>query len=146
MHTKTALACVTLLVGALSAGSALAQNAPSATGALAGGNGSMTCGDFLQLSHGEQASLAGSIKMDSTPSSLTSNSGFGSANNNSGTADNSTNSGNPSSTSPGNQNGTLGPDTPLTSGQLVAACQAASPTTTLQDAYSSFGASDSGQK
>ena len=146
MHTKTALACATLLIGALSAGSALAQNAPAATGALAGGNGSMTCGDFLQLGHDQQASLAGSIQMDATSSSLTSPSGVGSANNNNTSANGSAMSGNASSKSPGNQNGTVVPLTPLTSGQLVAACQAASPTTTLQDAYSSFGASDSGQK
>jgi hypothetical protein len=163
MHTKTALACATLLVGALSAGSAFAQNAPATTGALAGGNGSMTCGDFLQLGHEQQASLAGSIKMNTTPSSLTSNSGgVGSASNGNNSASNMNGGGNAGSNttiannsngpngdvtnSPGNLKGSIGGNTPLTSGQLIAACQAATPTTSLEDAYAHFGTSDTGQK
>jgi hypothetical protein len=141
MHAKTALACATLLLGALAAGPVLAANSTSGAGALSGGNGSMTCGEFLQLGHQQQASLVGTIKMNSTPSSLTSNSGLSGSNSNNTMPGSSSNG-----TTAGNEQGSVVPTTPLTSGQLVAACQAAAPSTSLQDAYSSFGTSDSGQK
>jgi hypothetical protein len=82
--------------------------------AAAGTLGGTTCGDFIKMDATAQASLV--TDAAKTDSSLTSNSG--SANTNGSTA------------------AATKPATPLTAGQLVAACQAAAPTSTVLDAFS----------
>src|SRR5207302_900656 len=77
-----------------------------------------TCGEFLKMDSTAQANLVNEAgKVDS---SLTSNSGTNSSNT-------STDNAAASVTKPG---------VPLTAGQLVAACQAATPSSTVSDAYS----------
>ena len=105
--TGTAIVCL----GMLGATAAMADNA-AATGAGTGTWGATTCGDFTKMDATAQANLV--IQIGQTDTSLTSNSGA------------TAKAGAASTT----------PSTPVTAGQLVAACQAATPASTLQDAIS----------
>ena len=104
---------VVVLFGMMGANTsfAAAQNSTDLTGPLA----SMTCADFTALGPTAQADAVKQI----APNSLTSNSGTATA------------------TTPAAA-GTAVAGTPLEAGQLVAACQSAGPTSTVQDAYSHF--------
>jgi hypothetical protein len=82
---------------------------------LSGPLGSMTCADFTAMGPTAQADAVKQIG----PTSLTSNSGT-------------------TTTATPAASGTAAAGTPLEAGQLVAACQAAGPTSTVHDAYSSF--------
>ena len=105
-----------LVLGMLgaSASVAQAQNSTDISGPL----GSMTCSAFTALSPTAQADALKAADANS----LTSNSGA------------STTAGNGKVTA----GGTTAAGAPLTEGQLIAACQAASPTSSVHDAYSSF--------
>lgn len=105
-----------MVAAALMGGSAFAQ-AQSQTD-ISGTLGAMSCGDFAKLGPTAQADALKQIGAPNPAGSLTSNSGSG---------DNGANATAPSAAG-----------TPLTAGQLIAACQAASPTTTVHDAFSSF--------
>ena len=102
-----------LLFGILgtNASFAAAQNSTDLTGPLA----SMTCADFTAMGPTAQADAVKQI----APNSLTSNSGA-------------------ATTATPAASGTAVAGTPLEAGQLVAACQSAGPTSTVQDAYSHF--------
>ena len=115
MHTKMIVAGSLLAIGLLGSGAAQAQNASSS---LSGTVGAMTCSDYTRLSADAQASLLTQTDQSNSSSSLTSNSGVAA------NSDKSSNSG--------------AAAIPLNSGQLIAACQAASPSSTVQDAYSHF--------
>ena len=106
MRVQILMGSAILCLGMFGATTAMAAGA-------AGTLGGTTCGDFIKMDATAQASLVtDAAKSDS---SLTSNSG---------------------TTNNGAAAGTTKPATPLTAGQLVAACQAAAPTSTVLDAFS----------
>jgi len=118
MHTKAIAIGTFLALGVMGSGAVLAQSStdlPSSVGA-------MSCSEFTQMSASAQADALPQAKADS---SLTSNSGV---NNSSSKSDNTSNAAAPL----------------LNAGQLVAACQAASPSSTVQDAYTHFSTGSSG--
>ena len=132
MRTASVLACITIIAGTIGAGSAFAQSAPTLNSPdiVSGSFGSMTCSDFNALSHAQQVGATRQARDDAAPSSLTSNSGLGNISADAG--------GSSSNSADGGYTGALGLGAPLNSGQLIAACQAAPASATLQDAYSSF--------
>lgn len=118
MHIKSIAIGAVLALGVMGSGAALAQsstNLPTAVGA-------MTCYDFTQMSASAQT---GALPQTDQNSSLTSNSGV----------NNTTKQG-------ANTDSAVAPL--LTAGQLVAACQAAAPSSTVQDAYSHFSTGSTG--
>jgi hypothetical protein len=131
MRMTSLLACITVIAGTICTGSALAQSAPglNSPDIVGGSFGSMTCADFTSMSHAQQASLTRDAKSDAAPMSLTSNSGTGNSSAASGRGNSNDGSG---------ANAGVGLGAPLNSGQLIAACEAAPVSATLQDAYSSF--------
>ena len=107
-----------LVAAALMTGGAYAQAQPQTD--ISGTLGAMSCADFTQMGPTAQADALKQVGAPNPAGSLTSNSGSGDAGAN--------------ATAPS------AAGTPLTAGQLIAACQAASPTTTVHDAFSSFNA------
>ena len=118
MHIKAIAIGAVLVFGAMGSGAALAQSSTQLPSSV----GSMSCSEFGQMSASAQA---GALPQASTDSSLTSNSGV----------NNSTKQGD-------NTSSAVAPL--LDAGQLVAACQAASPSSTVQDAYSHFSTGSTG--
>ena len=109
MRMKFLTGSAVLVLGMLGASGAMAQS--QTIGAPLAG---MTCADFAALSPAAQTDA---VNKGVAASSLTSN----------------------SSTTPASDSKTAAAvGTPLAAGQLIAACQAGSPTSTLQDALSHF--------
>ena len=146
MRIELITGAAVLALGMLGSSAALAQNAT--TGGLSGTAGAMTCGDFTKMDSTAQANVITQANGANSTSYLTSNSGAGSAGTPSGdgtsgggnasSSPNMASNSNSSGTASGSTAGSTAAGTPLTAGQLVAACQAASPTSTLQDAYAHF--------
>jgi len=107
------------LVALLSASATLAQAQNSTD--ISGPLGAMTCSSFMELSPTAQADQLKQYGQTNPAGSLTSNSG--------------------ASTTPANGAASVASSatgTPLTAGQLIAACQGASPSLTVHDAFSKF--------
>jgi hypothetical protein len=118
-----------LVAGVLGAAAAHAQSGDWAA---------MTCSDFLKLSPGEQASIAAKVGPTDNARSVTSNSGSNSSSNSTTSTDNTNQMASTGSAPKGTAAG--GP----VAGQIVAACQAASPSQTLHDIVSTPGAVSNG--
>lgn len=117
MRAKIIAGAAVLACALLGSGSAFAAGAPASADSLSGSVGAMTCGQFQGLSADARKDIVQQIGASAPNSALTSNSGAASSNTNSSVA-------------------VAG--SPLTGGQLIAACQAATPATSLIDAYSHF--------
>lgn len=126
MRMRFISAAAVLALGSMSAGAAFAQ--AQGTMEISGSLGAMTCSAFTALSPTAQADAIKEVGAMNPSGALTSNSGGTAA-----TAKTSTSS-------------TAAAGTPLTAGQLVAACQAAKPTSTVHDAFASFSSSNTPTK
>src|SRR4051794_11367125 len=118
MHIRTFTGAAVVCLGLLAANSAMAAT-PNLTLSTGTGNwAATTCGEFSHLDSTAQANLVTQATEDEP--SLTSNSG-------------STNATDPSAS---NSTDRIRQPNPLTPGLLISACQAATPSTTLRDAFS----------
>ena len=126
--------------GTLVFGAVLVAGVLGATGAYAQSSdwASMTCSDFLKLSPADQASIAAKVGPTDNARSETSNSGTATTNSTTTTTDNTSQMASTGMAPKGTAAG--GP----MAGQIVAACQAGSPSSTLHDIVSTPGAVSNG--
>ena len=119
LFVGSAALAISLLSGSVAF--AQAQNNTDISGPL----GAMTCSDFTQLSPTAQADQLKQVGETNPAGSLTSNSST-------------TTTANGAVNVSGSTTGT-----PLTAGELIAACQGSSPSLTVHDAFSKFNSSNS---
>jgi hypothetical protein len=117
-------------------GSAMAANSDHV---LSTKLGSMTCADFTQMSSESQDQLVSEATQEAPGQTLTTPATNGNGNSQAATNDN----GSGDNTNNGSASGASSSGT-LTAGDLVAACQAATPADTVQDAYAKAKSGNSG--
>ena len=123
MRIKILTSAAVLCLGLFGANSAMAAGPSIALSLGTGSWGATTCGEFTKLDPTAQASLI--TQVGEQDPSLTSNSG----------ASDATQSTTKDMTAMKQPN-------PLTAGKLVSACQAATPSSTLEDAFSAASPTD----
>ena len=122
MRIEILTGAAVLCLGLFGANSAMAAGPNIALSLGTGSWGATTCGDFTKLDPTAQASLI--TQVGEQDPSLTSNSGA-------------------SDTTQSTTNMTaIKQPNPLTAGKLVSACEAATPSTTLEDAFSAASPTD----
>lgn len=127
MNTFARSAATLIAVTLLGSGSAFAASANSAD-QLSPNVSSMTCAQFTALTPAARKAALTESRATAPTTAL------------SNTSDNASGVGNNTVTSAGS---VATPDTPISGGQLIAACEAASPSQTLADAYSTFASGSS---